>query len=293
MTPPDQGREGGQRSLQRTLGIIAGNGRLPEILFDAAKASARPVFVVSLEGQGGLDRFPGADAVELRAGAAGGIIKALKGRQVDDLVMAGGLSRPSMKSLRPDFWTARFLAKTGAMAFGDDGLLTRLARALEEWEGFTVVGAHDVAPRLLADEGVLAGPDLSADLTAAARRAMEAAWSLGAEDKGQAAIANAESVLALEGVGGTARMLRNSLDHAEGCGGAVLAKLAKPRQDRRIDLPAIGPDTVRQAADAGLSAIIVEADGSLIIDLDVVKELAREHGIMVMGVRPPAIEPGS
>lgn len=272
----------------KTLGIVAGNGRLPELLVEAARRDDRPFYVVSLQGQGGCGRFDGAKCDEMRVGAAGGIIKLLKQNNVEHLVMAGGVRRPSLASLRPDLWTTKFLAKTGAMAFGDDGLLRRIVMALEEGEGFEIVGAHDVAPELLASEGVIAGDTPTEAFQAALSRAIDAALDLGRADKGQAAVASYEAVLALEGAGGTARMLQE-LEVPVGTV-AVLAKMPKPGQERRIDLPAIGPDTVDQVADAGLVGLAVEAGGALVLDLDEVKARATARNVTVFGLSPKVVQ---
>ncbi|MBM3951070.1 MAG: lipid-A-disaccharide synthase [Rhodospirillales bacterium] len=274
------------------LGIVAGGGTLPKRLIDSCRASDRPFFVVALEGQADPAVVADAPHAWVRLGAAGEAIARLRAEGCAELVFAGSVRRPSLADLRPDGWTAWFLARTGAFALGDDGLLAALAGALEREEGFRVVAPETIVPELLAREGAYGRlaptPEDHADIAAA----IAAALDLGARDQGQAAVARDGYVVTLEHADGTDAMLARLAEEpppAQPKG--VLAKVKKPGQEARIDLPTIGPETVRLAARAGLSGIVIEAGGALVVEPDELARAADESGVFVTGMRvthPPA-----
>lgn len=269
------------------LGILAGGGTLPARLAAAARGQGRGVFLVAFEGHTDPATVEGLPHLWSRFGAAGGIIARLKDEGVRDLVFAGPVRRPSFTELLPDWYTARFLAKVGTRALGDDGLLRSVARALEE-EGFRVVGLHELLADLLTPAGPVGrlAPDAGAERDIA--HAAAVARALGALDVGQGAVVQQGIVLAVEAVEGTDAMLARCAGLARPGPGGVLVKMAKPQQDRRIDLPTIGVTTVEKAAGAGLRGIAVEAGGSLLVDRAAVAAAADRLGLFVVGVAAPA-----
>jgi DUF1009 family protein len=171
---------------------------------------------------------------------------------------------------------------------GDDGLLAIVVRTIEE-EGIRVVGAHQIVPDLLAPEGpVGAERPHKADMRDV-QAAYKAAHALGALDIGQGAVAIGGRVIAVEGIEGTDGLLERVRDmrghgRLAGKGRGVLVKCAKPGQELRADLPAIGPRTVTMAHAAGLAGIGVEADHSLILEGAEVVRLADSLGVFVVGL---------
>lgn len=270
------------------LGIIAGGGRLPEILFQRCRDVGRPVFVAILGGQGDGARFPGATAETFRLGAVGKLIKRLKSQEISEIVLSGAVARPSLKDLLPDLWTARFLARSKAFGLGDDGLLKAIVAALEAEEGFRVVAPHDLVPDLLAATGAMGAvalpPERAADLAAG----IAGAKALGARDAGQAVIARDGALVAEEGPAGTEAMIAAGGPAALG---GILVKAMKPGQEARVDLPAVGPDTVIQAVAAGLAGIAVEAGRSLTLDRADMVRLADAAGLFLYGFSDRDVRP--
>jgi len=264
------------------LGILAGGGDLPRLLVRSCLSSGREFFVIAFKAQCDEATVVGIDHAWVRLGAAGKSIQLLKDNGVQELVMAGHIRRPSMAALLPDARAIRFLAG-GAMNKGDDGLLRTIISGLEREEGFRMIGIHDVMPQLLSPEGVLGSvvPTDEDQINIAA--AIHAAQDLGAADKGQAAVAKAGAIVALEEQDGTDAMLTRLIQSGQARGG-VLAKMAKPGQERRADLPTIGARTVENAHAAGLNGIVVEAGGSIIVERDEVIAAANAKGLFVMGV---------
>jgi len=268
------------------LGIIAGSGELPVRVLEAARSSGRPVFVLALEGAADPDFVATVPHAWIRLGAAAEGLQLLRANGVEEIVLAGAVRRPSLLSLRPDWRTAKFFARVGSRALGDDGLLSAIIKELEG-EGFRLVGAETILNSALAPEGLLGRirPDRQAEDDIAL--GLKAAHALGALDIGQAVIVQQGIVLGVEAIEGTdALIARCGALRREGVGG-VLVKIAKPGQERRADLPTIGPDTVRNAAAAGLRGIAVETGASLIIDRAAVVEAADSAGLFVIGVKAP------
>jgi UDP-2,3-diacylglucosamine hydrolase len=267
------------------LGIVAGSGELPMRVLDAARAAGRFVFVLALEGA--ADPALVAGSVPhgwIRLGAAAKGIALLRDNGIEEIVFAGGVRRPSLLSLMPDWRAAKFLAKIGTRALGDNGLLGAIVRTLEEEEGFRVVGADTILASSLVPSGPLGriSPDPVAENDIAL--GMKAARALGALDIGQAVIVQQGVVLAVEAAEGTDALLARSKDLGREGPGGILVKLVKPGQERRVDLPTIGPGTVRNAAAAGLRGIAVEANAALILDRAATIEAADRAGLFVVGI---------
>jgi hypothetical protein len=266
------------------LGIIAGGGDLPRRVIEACRSRGRPYFVLGFEGQTPAETLEGSPHAIVRLGAAGKALKLLKQEEVEEVVLAGPVRRPSLAELRPDLWTARFLARVGTKALGDDGILALIVRELEQKEGLRVVGADDLLPDVKADEGVLGAvrPDEQAESDIG--RGFTAARALCALDVGQAVVVQQGLVLAVEAIEGTDAMLaRAATLRREGPGG-VLVKVGGLKRESRVDLPAVGVATVEAVAAAGLRGIAVEAGHALIIDRAAVVRAADDAGLFLLGV---------
>jgi len=271
------------------LAIVAGGGELPRLLIAACRAEARPFFVVALSGHADPDLVT-AETPHMwaRLGAGGAILKRLREEATGEVVLAGRVKRPSLLSLMPDAWTARFLLSLGRRALGDNALLSAIGAAIER-EGGRLVGPETVLPDLLAPEGAIGRIAPGEADWVDIERGLVVARALGAVDVGQAVVVQQGIVLGVEAVEGTDALLRRCKELRRDGPGGVLVKTAKPGQERRIDLPTIGVRTVEMAAAAGLAGIAVEAGGALIVGSAAVADAADRAGLFAVGVaRPPA-----
>lgn len=272
------------------VAVVAGSGRLP---LDVAEGIAgdRPPLLVRIKGEtdrtAAYDRF---ESEEIGLGEFARLIPMLKRHGVTHLVLAGGIERrPRLSEIRVNLTLLRHLPRVlKGLASGDDGLLSLLVGGIER-EGIRVVGAHEIAPDLLAAEGV----QTRARPSASDRRDLDAAFvaarTIGALDVGQGAVAIGARVIALEGIEGTDQMLERVRDlrgHGRLAGRArgVLAKCSKPGQELRADLPTIGPATVENAHAAGLAGIGVEAERTLVLERMRTIELADRLGLFLVGL---------
>jgi UDP-2,3-diacylglucosamine hydrolase len=265
------------------LGIIAGCGGLPRRLVECCRATGRDVFVLALEGAAEPATVRDVPHAWCRLGAAATGLALLRENRVTELVLAGGIRRPSLAALRPDWRAAKLFARIGYRAWGDDGLLSAVVEELEG-EGFRVIGPDQLLAGGLAPEGPFGQlrPDPQAEADIA--RGLSVAGALGALDIGQAVIVQQGLVLGVEAIEGTDELLRRCAGLRRDGAGGVLVKIEKPGQERRADRPTVGPRTVGLAAETGLRGIAVEANATIVLDRDEVARAADRTGLFVVGI---------
>nr|WP_281419497.1 UDP-2,3-diacylglucosamine diphosphatase LpxI [Falsiroseomonas tokyonensis] len=272
------------------LGLIVGGGVMPLRVADAATRAGRPVFAVLVEGFADPREWAAWPHAVVRLGAIGQMLGLLRRAGARQLVLAGRVTRPSILSLRLDGEGLRLMAKVGRRALfgGDDALLTAIVTVLRE-EGFEPLGAQQVFAELLMEAGCPTRAQPDAEALEDIRRGITVARQLGAADAGQGCVVQQGLVLALEAIEGTDAMLARAGElRREGPGG-VLVKLVKPAQSKLVDLPAIGPDTIRAAAAAGLRGIAVEARrnghvGTIVLDRDATISEADAAGLFLLAM---------
>jgi DUF1009 family protein len=273
--------------MARPLAVIAGQGELPRRVISAARDRGRPVFVLAFEGI--TDAALVADLPHrwVRLGAVGAALDALKGSGAEEVVMIGPVGRPSLSALRLDWRGVRLATRLGLSGQADNRVVEAIVRELEG-EGFRVLGADEVVGGLLIPGGPLtrAVPDALAEADIA--RGLEIARELGRLDVGQAVVVQEGLVLGVEAIEGTDELLDRCARLRRPGPGGVLIKVRKAEQDRRVDLPTIGPGTIAGAARAGLRGIAVESGASLIADRARTVADADAAGLFVVGVDVPA-----
>ena len=176
-------------------------------------------------------------------------------------------------------------AKLGLKALGDSDYLGAVRKMIED-EGFTLHGVHKFADNLLAPEGVIGQREPSKGDWADIVRGLEISQALGNLDIGQSIIVQEGFVLGVEAAEGTDELIRRCKHLKRKGRGGVLVKTCKPQQDTDLDLPTIGPNTVKLAAESELTGIVVHTGRSLIIDQEEVAKIADQHKIFVIGVDP-------
>ncbi|MGU3539382.1 LpxI family protein [Methylobacterium sp. A54F] len=272
------------------IALVAGAGRLPELVAQSLERAGRPFRVLAVRGFTDRPLRRRADATVDLLDIAG-TLRILKGWHPAAVVPAGGVARPSPAAIFNAAAALRNREALRAIAGGGDDRLLRAVLALLEENGHRVLGVHEVAPDLLSPEGRLGlyAPDPAAEASIATGRRLLAALS--PYDVGQAAVVASDRVLAVEGPEGTDRMLararaiaRRPLGRGRALPGTVLVKFAKDGQDLRIDLPAIGPRTVQAAASAGCAGLAIQAGRTLVIDRPETVATADRHGLFLLGL---------
>ncbi len=266
------------QNLPSRIGVIAGGGVLPQKLLAFCDSKKIETFTIGFDGQTDDATLAGRDHVRTRIGAAGQIITLLQERGCKDLVIIGSVKRPKLSQMRPDFRTVSFFAKLGVRAIGDDGLLKALRAALEA-EGFTLHGIHEVMDGLLMPQGVITRLAPDAGQSDAIAVGLAASRKIGEADIGQSVVVCDGAVIGTEDDSGT-----NALIGKCARPGAILVKSSKPQQDRKLDMPTLGSETIRLCASLGYAGIAAEAHGVLLADREIMVPLADELGLFMVGV---------
>ena len=273
------------------VAVVCGGGSLPATVADALVGQGRGVVMFPLHGwadPAAVERFR---HHWIHIGQLGRFSRLARSEGCRDLVLIGTLVRPTIQQLRLDIETLRVMPRIiRASRGGDDRERERIVRINEDY-GFRLVGAHEVAPQILAPLGHVGRfaptPRDEADIT----RGLALLAATGPFDVGQAAVVADGRVLAVEAAEGTDHMLAHIAEMRRGgrirsaAGTGVLVKAPKPSQDRRFDLPTVGPSTVEHIAAAGLAGLAVVAGGVIIVEPARVMALADKANIFVAGVR--------
>jgi len=276
------------------IGMIAGLGQLPTQIARALAAAGHDVVLAEMEGfpADNPDALP---SLRFRVEKLGALFRALRERGVVEVVFAGRVGRPRIDPKRFDVKTMTLAPRVmGALRGGDDAAL-RIVLDIFEREGFTVRAAHEIVPDLLPPAGVLTTAAPGERDRKDAARAAGIVRALSAADVGQGAVVAQGAALAVESLPGTDAMLAWVARSAGACrpdpAGArgVLYKAPKVGQDRRVDLPVIGPATARGAAEAELAGIAVEAGGVMVLDRAATVAACDAAGLFLW-VRPPEAE---
>jgi len=281
-------RDGPGAETSAPLAILCGGGAFPLEVAGEARRAGREPFLVGVVGatDSGVEAYP---HVWVRMGEVGKLFAALKERAIAEMVIIGAMTRPEFADLRFD-WGAVRRAPELAQLFrrGDNGLLAGIAAIIER-EGVRIVGAHEIAPRLLAPVGKIGARAASAEDETDIGLGARLLAALSAFDAGQGAIIAAGRVLAIEAAEGTDAMLARVADmrvsnrlRLSGSAG-VLVKAPKRGQDLRLDMPAIGPKTIEGAAKARLRGVAVSADHVLITERQRCAREADAAGLFVAG----------
>jgi DUF1009 family protein len=276
--------------MRGPLAIIAGAGDFPPRLASLVAGHGRQVFIAALEGAAVPANFGAADLQCYRLGQLGRLLEDLRRRDIVDLILIGSLPRPSFGALRPEASTLKYLPHFARAFRGGDDHLLRGVVTFFEGQGFTVHGPADVAPQMAAPVGPLGRKVASAAQKDLVTRGFHLLAALSPFDVGQAAILADHRVIAIEAAEGTDAMIRRvgdlvasgRLRFAKGDG--ILVKAPKDGQDLRVDMPAIGPDTLRHVTEAGLSGIGLRAGRVLVGDAAQLGKLADQSGLFIEGV---------
>ena len=274
-------RDGESSPDSSTVGILAGNGVYPGLLARRLASRKMQVIIAGIFGQ--TEPAVAKDAELYQAFPLGAIKKTARfflKQGARQIFFAGGLRRKgALKHARPD--ACAMVLAVRAFTSGDDRFLRNLAICFLKY-GIEVIDPSPYIGDLFAQVGRLAGPDPRQSVIDSLAVAWRAALRTGSKDRGQAALAKGDHVWAVERKDGTDALIAK----ARGAGG-VLAKVVKPGQDRRFDMPAIGPESVERAHTAGLAAIGVQAHGVLLLEKERIFDACNRHHISLIGYLSP------
>ena len=263
------------------LAVIAGQGSLPEALAISARQQGHEVIVFTVSGQADA-AFSGFETIAIPLGAIGRTRVLLVESGCARMVMAGKIRRPSLAQLKPDAAAVKLLAK--AVGRGDDALLRAIADYFAE-AGIETIAPDSLMPRAAMPKGTLAGrldPELQPDIDLG----VAVLESLGMHDVGQSVIIQDRRVMAIEAAEGTDAMLARVAELLDETGPtAIFVKCRKSGQDGRLDVPVVGAETLRHAAEARIGILALQADGVMLaVPAGTLGEMATELNLTVVGI---------
>jgi len=270
-----------QTPTHRVLGIIAGNGRYPFLMAESARAQGvERVVVVGFKDETDPALEKQADEFAwLRVGQLKKLCDYFQRHGVENAVMAGQIAPGNLFSLRPDLKMLLLLAKLEER--NAETIFGAIADELQK-AGVKLLPATTHLEDHLPQAGLLAGPALSKQMEEDVAYGFRIAKECSRLDIGQSVVVKKGTILAVEAFEGTdATMKRGG---ALGKGGTVLVKVSKPRQDFRFDVPVIGAKTLETAAEAGVAVVACEAKKTLLLDVEKLKQIARQKKISVVAI---------
>jgi DUF1009 family protein len=262
-----------------TLGIIAGNGVYPRLLADGARRTGVEKIVAAAftdETDPVLEQH--VNVLEwMRVGQLGRLLKFFRSQGIYHVIMAGQIAPKNLFDLRPDLKALMLLGKLKER--NAESIFVAIADELAKIE-VNLLPATTFLEDSLAQPGVIAGPKLSPRQ----EHDVELGWNVAKEiarlDIGQTIVIKNGTIVAVEALEGTNEAIKRggTLAHE----GAVMVKVSKPNQDMRFDVPVIGVETVRIAAESGVRVIAVEAGKTLLLERDCIIQLANRSNLSII-----------
>jgi UDP-2,3-diacylglucosamine hydrolase len=275
------------------VAIICGSGTLPFAVADTAVQRGRKVVLFAIKGWADPARVAGYRHHWIALGQFGRARRLAAAEGCRQVVFIGGVIRPALREIRLDWTTIRLLPRIARLyRGGDDQLLSGIGRIFQE-HGFILIGAHELATDIIVPNGPVGALSPTPDNAADIARGLAVLSVLGRFDIGQAVVVANNQVLAVEAAEGTDNLLARIAELRRAgrirsqTGAGVLVKAPKPGQDPRLDLPAIGPQTIAGVIQAGLAGLAVVAGGAVMAEPERVAAAADAGRVFVVGVNPP------
>ena len=264
------------------VGLLAGIGALPVECARSAREQGYEVYVVALlpETDQSLKDYA-TDYQEISVFKVGKILSYLKKKQVDKVTMIGKVTKELLYAHKamPDFKTMQILMSLPNRK--DDTVMQALVEAVES-TGATVVDQTALIRPLMPEKGTLTKREPTDDEKRDMEFGFQMAKEIGRLDVGQTVVVKNLAVMALEAIEGTDACIHRGGQLARG--GAVVAKVAKPQQDKRFDVPAVGQTTIESMIEAGAKALVIEAGQTLLVEKTQVLQLAEANGITIVAM---------
>ncbi|MEK7742027.1 MAG: UDP-2,3-diacylglucosamine diphosphatase LpxI [Nitrospirota bacterium] len=267
----------------KTLGLIAGMGELPKLVAEEAREKGYRVFAIGLEPLADKDLSDHVDSVKrISVGKLGEIIDALKKNHIKEAVMAGKVPKSLIfkSKIIPDLRTVKLLFSLKDKS--DDSILLAIAKELEK-DGIKLLNTTDFSSSFMTPEGILTEERLSENEWKDIAFGWKMAKEMGRLDIGQTVVVKDQAVMAVEAIEGTDEaILRGGKLAGEG---AVVVKVAKPKQDMRFDVPVVGMNTLKSMIEVNARVLAIEAGKSILLQRKKIIKEADEAGISVVGYK--------
>ena len=268
-----------------TIAIIAGKGDLPKMLIKKCQEIGRQFLVILIAGELSNQEFLQFPHKIIEIGHISEVIKILRENNINELVFAGGIAKPSMANLKVDAKGAILMSKIlGNKLFGDDNLLTTINNFFQK-EGFKIIGAEEIIDDLLAKKGILGEIKPAEEFLQDIEIGKNALKIISDLDIGQAVVVQQKQIIGVEAIEGTDALIAR-------CGALkfktgrtpILIKMKKVGQNNKIDLPSLGVATIENLARNNFAGIVIEAGSTLIINQKEVIKSANQSRLFILSI---------
>lgn len=261
------------------VGIIAGNGSLPISLAESFIKQGGQCYIAALEGEADPVLYKDFTHQFFKIGMVRPIIEYFRKYDVKNIILAGGVKRPNLRSIKVDLMGSRLLARILKQKFlGDDKLLSIVTDFLEE-KGFQVISSYEI---LSAKKGIMTIIVPSATDNTDIELGMKLLDSIGHLDVGQSVIVDNGYIIGIEAAEGTDNLIKRCSSLRKNSTGGVLIKMMKKGQDTRIDIPTIGPETIKNLANYGYKGVAIQKEKVIVIELERAIELANKFRLFII-----------
>jgi hypothetical protein len=278
-----------------SVAIICGGGSFPGAVAEGVTRRGRRPVMFAVRGWADPSVVERYAHHWIALGQAGRFFRLARAEGCNEMLFIGTLLRPPLGQIRLDWQTIRMMPRLARSFRGGDNQLLSGIAGLAEDAGLRVIGVQEVAPEILIPEGTLGGGQPSERDRADIARGLALIAAMGPFDIGQAAVVADNNIVAVEAAEGTDNLLGRIVELRQQkrvttpVGVGVLVKAPKAGQDRRFDLPSIGPRTIENVARAGLAGIAVVAGSTIVAEPALVVAAADKAKIFVVGVREDAL----
>ena len=269
--------------FSETIAIIAGQGLLPKIVYDACVEQGVSCRVIGLKGEISEELFAGVQYDLFDPHRISLVFEHLKKNDISNIVIAGKVSRKHLSKLILDKIGLLILKEIIGNGFNDTNIYSAIVKLIER-NGFKIVPPESIAQDILAQKHLVTNIEISEEIKNDIDKGVEILKGIMQYDIGQGLIINNGLVIGVEAAEGTNELVKRCAILREESTGGVLIKLSKPHQDKRLDLPCIGPDTIKNIAKYGYKGIVVEAKKSIIVASAQTIKLANDSKIFIYGV---------
>jgi hypothetical protein len=272
------------------IGIIAGMGELPVIIAKDARERGYKVITVALETLASLEMDSVSDEIRwVNPGKFGELIDILKKHQIKEAIMAGKVPKSLLykSKITPDLRAVKLLFSIKDKS--DDAILNAITKELAG-EGIEIIDTTKFSHHLLTPVGCLTRKKPDEEQWKDIEFGWKIAREIGKLDIGQTVVIKGKAVMAIEAIEGTDEAILRGGKWAGD--GAVVVKVSKPQQDMRMDVPAVGPDTLKSMENVNAKVLALEAHRSMIVDRETVIRVAESAGIVIVGISSETMHHG-
>ncbi len=274
-----------EKNIDR-LGIIAGNGDLPLLILEECKKKNITPFIAIMKDFADVEKYKNFQNITIGFGDVGKTIAFFKKNNVKNLVFAGGVKKPNIKTIFPDFKGFFLLLKLlKNKVFGDDTILQTTIQFLEK-QGFNVMSVEEILSDIKIKEGIVGNVKWpNNDYIYDINLGVKVLKQMGDLDIGQSVVIQNGIVIGIECIEGTEKLIERcgQLKYTTGRK-PILVKIKKTTQTKKIDLPSIGENTIDQIKNAGFAGIAFDCNSGLVINKQTVIEKANENKIFIYGI---------